>query len=39
MILAAVKILNLSAMNYDFDVPLTKSKHQFETNQKVSSNC
>jgi len=29
--------IKFSAMNYDFDLPLTKSKYFFETNQKVSA--
>ena len=29
--------IKFSAMNYDFDLPLNKSKHFFETNQKVSA--
>ncbi|WP_432360522.1 SH3 domain-containing protein [Sporosarcina sp. UB5] len=29
--------IKFSTMNYDFDLPLTKSKHFFETNQKVSA--
>lgn len=29
--------IKFSAMNYDFDLPLNKSKYFFETNQKVSA--
>ena len=29
--------IKFSALNYDFDLSLTKSKHFFETNQKVSA--
>lgn len=29
--------IKFSEMNYDFDLPLTKSKHSFEINQKVSA--
>ncbi len=29
--------IKFAEMNYDFDLPLTKSKHIFETNQKVSA--
>jgi len=29
--------IKFSAMNYDFDLPLTKSKYFFKTNQKVSA--
>ncbi|WP_068984153.1 SH3 domain-containing protein [Lysinibacillus xylanilyticus] len=29
--------IEFSAMNYDFDLPLNKSKYFFETNQKVSA--
>lgn len=29
--------IRFSTMNYDFDLPLTKSKHFFKTNQKVSA--
>ena len=31
------KNIEFAVMNYDFDLPLTKSKHFFETNQKVSA--
>ncbi|MCH7322607.1 SH3 domain-containing protein [Solibacillus sp. MA9] len=29
--------IKFSAMNYDFDLPVKKSKHLFETNQKVNT--
>ena len=29
--------IKFSAMNYDFDLPLTKSKYFFKTNQKVNA--